>query len=420
VPSFLKLKDRFFYGWVVVSAFFIVGTTLAGVQLSFGIFFKSIEAEFGLTRAVTSLVLSISMLIGSAFRVLGGLALDRYGPKIVLFAMGLFTGLSLLLTSQTGAVWQLFITYSLILPIGTSATYAVSMSTISRWFDKKRGLALGVAGAGPGLGMIIMAPFATFLITQYDWRFAYLVIGLIAWLTIIPVSALLKRDPYEIGALPDGVKPEQASESKTLENRDQQTGLSLPQSLRTVSFWLFIFIWICFGFTILFVLTHLVPHTTDIGFSAAEAAAVLSVIGVATLLGRVFLGILSDKIGRKASLILCSVIRAAAMLSLIWAQEMWMLYLFALAYGFTTGGFSPIMAALISETFGLRKIGALIGALDIGFGVGAAIGPAVGGLIFDLSTSYSLAFIIGFLAMLLAILLIALVRPETDRNLSST
>ncbi|MFC2041593.1 MFS transporter, partial [Chloroflexota bacterium] len=159
--SLLKLKEKLFYGWVVVVALFISGMTLVGVQYSFGVFFKSIEAEFSLSRAMTSSVLSISMLVGCAFRVLGGWGLDRYGPRVILFLMGIFTGLGLLLTGQTGAVWQLFITYSLIFPIGTSASYTVSMSTVSRWFSKRRGLALGITSAGPAFGIVIMPPLAT-------------------------------------------------------------------------------------------------------------------------------------------------------------------------------------------------------------------------------------------------------------------
>jgi MFS family permease len=332
--------------------------------------------------------------------------------------MGLFTGLSLLLTSQTGSIWQLFITYSLLLSIGTSANYAVTMSTVSRWFDRKRGLTLGIASAGPGLGMVIMAPFATFLIAKLDWRMAYVVMGLIAWVIVIPVSRLLRKDPYEIGALPDGVKPDspggQVSKQTLEEKSTQQVDLSLPQALKTMSFWFFIIIWILFGFSVLFISIHLVPHVTDIGFSAVEAATVLSMIGGAIIGGRVFMGGLSDRMGKKATLILCALLRAGAMLWLIWLQELWMLYLFALVYGFATGGFSPNMAALISDTFGLRRIGAIIGALDVGFGIGAAIGPTIGGLIFDVSDSYSLAFLIGTLAMIMAILLIALIRREQE------
>ena len=407
----MRLKNRLFYGWVVVTALLIINTTIYGVDFSFGVFFKSIESEFDLTRAATSGVFSIYMVLGIAFAILGGWALDRYGPRIIILLMGLFTGLSLLLTSQTNSSWQLFITYSLLLSIGISPVYVVTMSTISRWFDKKRGLALGIAGSGGGLGRVIMAPFATFLISSLDWRMAYIVIGLIAWLIVIPVSRLLRKDPYEIGALPDGAK----SDSRYIKNEKeniQPIDFSLLQILKTRSFWLIISIWLFWSSSFFLILTHLIPHVTDMGFSAGEAAIVVSLMGGTSIAGSVIIGRVSDSIGRKTTAIICSLLQAGAMVWLIWSQDLWMLYLFAVAYGFTNGGLSPPVNALVGDTFGLRNIGVILGVLHIGWGIGAAIGPAVGGLIFDVRNSYSIAFLLGAGAWLIITLLIALIRRE--------
>ena len=148
--SLLRVKDKLFYGWVVVVVFLIIGTTIWGTRFSFGVFFKSIESEFDLTRVATSGVFSVYMVLGIAFAILGGRAADRYGPRIIILLMGLFTGFSLLLTSQTNSTWQLFLTYSLLLSIGTGAMYTVVMSTVSRWFDKKLGVALGIGSSGAG------------------------------------------------------------------------------------------------------------------------------------------------------------------------------------------------------------------------------------------------------------------------------
>jgi len=176
------------------------------------------------------------------------------------------------------------------------------------------------------------------------------------------------------------------------------------------------FIWLFLASNIFLVFTHLVPHATDIGFSAGEAATVLSLLGGATAAGRVLIGTLSDRIGRKLTAIICTLLLAGAMVWLIWSQDLWMLYLFALVYGLAYGGIGPSMAALVGDTFGLRQIGAILGVLDVGFGVGAAIGPAIGGLIFDVSNSYFMAFLLGAMVMLVAALLIALIRREMSRN----
>jgi OFA family oxalate/formate antiporter-like MFS transporter len=415
LPS--RLKDRIFYGWVVVGAFCIIGTTIWGIRYSFGIFFKSIESEFGLTRAVTSAVFSTQMVLGGLFAIIGGWAIDRYGPRIVLFLMGIFTGLGLLLTSQTSLPWQLFITYSLLLSLGVSAIYVVLMTTVSRWFDKRRGLALGIASSGAGLGQVIMAPLATFLISSFDWRMAYLFIGLIAWSIVLPLSRLLKRDPYEIGALPDGLTLEPV-QIVSENNEIQSSDLSLLKAVRTRSFWLALFSFLLFATNLFLILTHLVPHITDIGFSPVEAATVLSLMGGAAIAGRVLLGIASDRIGRKLVAVICALFHVGALLWLIWANSLWTLYLFALVYGFAWGGIGPCMAALIGDTFGVGRLGAILGMLDAGFSVGAGIGPVIGGLIFDINHSYIMAFIFEMAAMVVVTLLIVLVRRETNRTQS--
>ncbi len=405
-----KLEGKLFYGWVVVVAFLILGTAIWGIRFTFGIFFKSIESEFELTRMATSAIFSVNMVLGGLFTILFGWTLDRYGPRVVFLLMGILTGLSLVLTSQTTTFWQLFITYSLLLAMGASAVYVGIMSTVSRWFDQKRGLALGIASTGTGLGPLITAPFATFLIDRFNWRIAYLVIGIVAWLVVIPLSRLLKRDPHEIGELPDGKKTH--LENAKIEKVALPSDLSLQQAFRTRNFWSIISIFLLFSFSLFLVLTHLVPHTTDIGYSAVEAATILSLSGGATIVGKMLFGIASDRLGRKLALVICSLLQFGAMVWLLWAQDLWMLYLFAIFFGLAWGGMGPAMAALIGDTFGLGKLGVILGVLDVGFNTGAAIGPVIGGLIFDVSHSYFLAFSLGAAIMLLAALLITLIRQE--------
>ena len=414
----INFRDKLFYGWVVVATFFVIGITLYGIHFSFGVFFKSIEGEFNLTRAATSAILSANMLLAGVCSFFAGRALDRYGPKAVVLLMGIFTGLSLVLTSQVNALWQIFMTYSLLLAMGTGPLYVVPMSAVSRWFDKKRGLALGLSSLGIGLGTVIMAPFATYLITNFDWHTAYLIIGLIAWLIVIPLSRLLKKDPREIGALPDGVKSCR-QEVKSKENSIQLIDSSLWLVFRKRSFWILVSTWFLFASSVFLVFTHLVPHVTDIGFSAGEAAAVLSLIGMGSIPGRLVMGIASDRIGRKSAIIICTLLQSGAMVWLLWARDLWMFYLFALIFGFAHSGLGPSMAAIIGDTFGLGKIGAIFGLLEVGFGIGAAIGPAIGGLIFDVTGSYSIAFLTVPAAMLLATLFIALIRRETNTNFGS-
>lgn len=416
--SLSRIKDRLFYGWIVVIASFVINAIVFGTRYSFGVFFKSLESQFDLTRAATSGIFSVYMVLSCAFAMLGGWALDKYGPRIITAAMGLFAGLSLLLTSQVNSPWQLFISYSLLLAIGTGALYTVVMATISRWFDKKRGLALGIAGSGVGLGTVVMAPFATYLISNFDWRIAFIVIGLIAGLVTSLLSLLLRKEPKEIGLLPDGVKPDSGKTGvEVKKDSTPPVSFSLVQASRTRNFWLFWAIWLLWALGLHLVLTHIVPHATDMGISATDAALVLSLIGGISIPGRLTMGMVSDRIGRKVSAVICALLQAGALVLLIWSQDLWLFYVFAAAYGFGYGGLDPPTLALIGDVFGLRSLGVIMGALVVGWGIGAAIGPAVGGLIFDVTKSYFMAFIIGALAMLVAALFVALIKQEINRDI---
>jgi len=408
---FGKYRDKIFYGWVLVATFCVAGTAIWGVRFSFGVFFKSLESEFALSRAATSAIFSTQMVLGGIFTILGGWAMDRFGPRIVFLLMGICTGLSLLLTGQTSALWQIFFTYSLLLAMGTSAIYVAVMSTISRWFEQKRGMALGIASMGAGMGPLVVAPLATYLISTFDWRMAFTIMGIIAWVVVIPLSQVLKRDPQEIGMLPDGAE---RSAGTMLEQKPAVAAdyLSPWQALHTRSFWLVASIFFCYAMYVFIILTHLVPHVTDLGFAAVEAATVLSVAGGATLAGRVLFGMVSDRLGRKRTAVLCTLLHIVALLWLLWSGEMWMFYLFALLFGLAWGGTGPTIAAIIGDSFGLGRLGAILGLLDVGFNTGAAIGPVLGGAIFDLTQSYFLSFLLGIGLMLVTTILILFIRRE--------
>lgn len=407
-------KDKLFYGWVLVATFFVTNAVIIGTGNSFGVFFKSLESEFNMTRATTSAVFSARMVLGAVISLLGGWALDRYGPRIIFFLMGLFITLSLILTSQTNSVWQLFITFSLLLSLGMGATYVVVMSTISRWFDKKRGLAVGITGAGGGLGQVVMAPFAAYLILNFNWRMAYIVMGIIAGLVVIPASRFLRKDPKEMGVLPDGAKPDSVNLAAAPSETILPPGLSVEEALRTRSFWLVVLNNVVTAFSVFFIATHIVAHATDLGFSAVEAATILSLTGLAFMPGRVLLGITSDRIGRKKTAILSSLFQVGAFLLLLWAKELWLLYLFALIHGFTQGGLGTAVTALFGDIFGLRNVGKLIGVINVSWALGAAIGPIIGGLIFDTTNSYYGAFLVILIILAIRPLILALLRQEQE------
>lgn len=414
MSAIFRIKNRIFYGWVVVVSMSTITLVMMGVNTSFGVFFKSFEDTFNLTRTTTSSILSSRMAFSSIFAVLGGWAVDRYGPRLVFSIMGFFIGLSLILTSQSTSVWQLFIVYSLLLAIGTGAIFVVMTSTVLRWFDRKRGLALGIAGSGSGLGIALFAPLSAFLIDSFEWRSALMILGGIALLVIMPGSQLLKKDPSEIGALPDGTALGYQT-PKVKQGITSSKTIPLLRMFRTTGFWSFLFIWLLMAFSATFVAIHIIPHSIDLGFSTIQSATILSLSGLTMIAGRLIAGVITDKLSAKTVAVFCSFLQVIVILSLVWVQELWMLYLFGVVHGFAFGGFGTAMTLLIGETFSLEGIGKILGVLEIGIFIGAAIGPLLGGLIFDANGSYTLAFLIMAGIGLARIPLVALIKRETRR-----
>lgn len=405
------IKHRLFYGWVVVIALFIILSTVLGIRSSFGVFFKSIESEFFLTRAATSSIFSVYMVICAGVAILGGWALDRYGPRVVVFVTALFATLGLVLTSQTSFVWEVFVAYGLLVAIGTGAVFTVVTATTSRWFVKKRGLALGIGLSGEGMGTLAIAPLAAYLISACGWRTAYIIMGLAAGVVISLLSLLLRKSPAEMGLSPDGEKAipgNMGMESKG--NGVQPVSFSPMEALSTKNFW---FLWLstlCYTLAHFIIQTHLVPRVTDLGISPVAASVMLALIGAGNITGRILMGIASDVLGRKLSAVSCALLQVAMMVWMAWAHTSWMFYFIALLSGFAFGGLSTTVIAMLGDTFGVGRLGAIMGVIVVGFSLGAALGPYIGGFIFDVTSNYFVAFLTGAAITLLAVLFVALVR----------
>ena len=405
------LKNRFFYGWLIVGAGFLISCMGFGARYSFGIFLKSLEADFGVSRGATSSIFSVYMLICSFVTILGGWASDRYGPRKVGLFMGTFTGLSLLMTSLTTDVWQLFITYSLLLSLGTGAIYTVVNTTSSRWFVRKRGLVVGITSSGGGLGIIAVAPLATFLISNFAWRTAFIVLGLLSWSLMAASSLILRKEPSDMGLFPDGIKPDPSqADIRKSEGGVKPGDLTLRKAFHMSHFWMIGAIWVLMSLSLHMILVHLVPHTVDMGISAMDAAFLLSLIGFFNILGRLVIGRLSDAMDRKRLGTVCGFIQFLSFVWLLYAHDLWMLYSFAIVYGFLWGGVSIIITTQIGDIFGVGSLGTIMGVMNAGWSLGAAIGPVMGGVIFDFSGHYFTAFVAGAVAIFLATILLGLIR----------
>ena len=381
-------RPRVFYGYIIVAAGLIIMLIIQGSFTSFGVFFNPIISEFGWLRATISGAPSIAFVfMGFGYIIMGALS-DRFSPRIALMVGALVFGAGYLLMSQLGAVWQLYLFYPLV-GIGVSASDVVILSTIVRWFVKKRGIMTGITKTGTGLGILIMPLLASYFVSHYGWRNSYIILGILVMVITITVSQFLRRTPEQMGLLPDG-------ELKMVESYSNMatTGLSFAEAVRTSQLWMTCALSLSMFCCVQVVIVHMVPHAIDNGISELSAAGILSIIGGTSILGRVAMGYASDRIGSRLALIVCCSSFIVSFVWLLWARELWMLYLFALVYGFGHGGLFAIVSPLVATMFGIRSHGTLLGIVFCCGNAGGAVGPLMAGYIFDITGSYRIAFFI--------------------------
>ncbi len=399
-------RSTFFYGYVVVIAAFSIMFVMWGAYYSFGVFFKPLLAEFGWTRAMTSGAFSLSLILTGSLNVLTGKLTDRIGPRLVVTISGVFLALGYLLISQTGTLWQLYLYYGIIVALGMSSGVVPLQSTIARWFTRRRGAMTGVVVSGIGVGMLVMPVVANTLINSYGWRISYIVVGFTALGLVIVAAQFLKRDPAKIGQLPYGESdlPEKVVSI--------DVGFSLREAMRTWQFWIIIVATLCFTMAEGTIMVHIVPHASDLGLSAVKATLILTLIGGVSIAGRIIMGSASDRIGNKAAWIICLVMLSVSIFWLILAQDLWMLYFFAVILGFGYGGLSVLISPIVAEYFGLRSHGVIMGVVIMfGGSGGMAIGPVVAGHIFDVTGSYQPAFILNSVISLVGLMLMLFLKP---------
>ncbi|MFC2047493.1 MFS transporter [Chloroflexota bacterium] len=403
-------KPRFFYGYVVVAATFCIMVVTLGTSYTFGVFFKPVLTEFGWTRALTSGAFSLSMLMAGLIGIVMGGLNDRFGPRVLLTVCGVLLGLGYFLMSQISAVWQLYLFYGVIIGIAMSGVWPPLMSTVTRWFSRRRSMMSGIVLTSVGIGGLISPLVADYLISTYDWRTSYIILGSFASVVVVLAAQLLKRDPSQIGQMPDGDNKRGGQEIKL-----EAEGFSLKGAVYTRQLYALLAVSFCFGFSQFVVVVHIAPHATELGFSASSAAKVLATISGLSIVGRIIMGSAADKIGNRLAYAVGFILMSLALFWLITATNIWMLYLFAAVFGFAFASIEASEAPIVARIFGLRSHGLIYGIAGFSFTIGAAIGPFLAGYIFDVTGGYEMAFLVSAIVGLIGLILTTLLVPITSK-----
>ncbi len=412
-------KNPIFYGWVIVASCFLLQTVQVAIQYGFSVFFKPMIAEFGWSRTATSGAYSVLMISAGVTAIPLGWLGDRIGPARILVGCSFIIGLSLVLTSRITEIWQFYLTYGVLQGLGMGGTYAISTGLTSRWFVKKRGLAMGFVSAGVGVGTLLGPPISERLITAFGWSSSYLFIGFAAWVIMIGASLFLRRDPRGMGLLPYGFETGSSitsSSKEALKGPAHETSVTMGSALHTRQLWLLISLFLLFSVCVQLILVHLVNYATDLGIDPFTAATIVSVIGIGSIAGRLFMGSMSDRIGEKNAMIISCLGLVIALVLLIFSNQLWMLYIFAVLFSFSYGAEVTLMPLLAGEIFGLVAVMALTGIVSASARIGGSIGSWMGGAVYDSTHSYLIAFVIAA-AFGLIILSLAVTLKRTKTRL---
>lgn len=404
--------SRRYPGYTVVAAGFVVQGTIVGAVFTYGVFFDAIQADLGWSRAVIAAGSSLASLVMGIGAMIFGRLTDVTGPRKILSIAGILITLGYLFMSRISAPWHLLLVYPLFVGVVFATHDVVTLSTVARWFDRRRGRMSAIVKAGTGLGQVIGPAAAAILIAAFGWRTAYLWIAAVTGPLVFFAARYAHRSPEALG-VPHGDLPARpAGMGATATDKGAVQPVGTFQMMKRPEFRR-----LCIAQGVVFfcapvIVVHVVPYATDMGISRTMAAGVLSVLGGVSIVGRLVMGSVIDRVGGRIALLGCYAVLLLAFILLQFAVNAPMLYLFAAVYGFAHGGLFTAVSPLVAELFGMRAHGLLYGTVTFAGTVGGAMGPTAAGAIYDLTGSYRPAFLLLIVLVLFAAGAIASINPS--------
>ena len=369
---------------------------------TFGIFAKPLTQVFHTDRGSIALAVSIMELLSVVGAPGAGRLVDRYGARgVIVGSFALLASCLAALSFVEPPLWHFYALYALAGFLGAATIPVTYGRVVANWFDRQRGLALGIASTGVGLGAFFMPSFVQFLIDERGWRGAYQGLAAVTVLIAIPiVGFFLRSNPKEVGLTPDG------DELETLPSKQQSqpvSGMTLAQALRTRTFWQLCILFFAVAACINGAIGHLAPLLTDRGFTGRSAAFATSLFGAASIAGRMGNGYMVDRFFAPRVLVF-PFAGAAAGVALLWAGANGnMAFVAAALLGLAIGAESDVMPFLVSRYFGMRSMGELLGCIFGAYTMGNAVGRYLFGVAFDATKSYDLPLACAFVVLVLSI-----------------
>ncbi|MGQ0683410.1 MFS transporter [Bradyrhizobium sp.] len=419
----MKSRLPFYYGWMIVAVVFVTMAIGVNARTAFSLLFPPVIAEFGWDRGVTAGAFSFGFVVSGIMSPLMGRLMDRYGPRAVMELGVVLMGGGMLLAPLTTQPWHLYLTIGVLVGAGSVCLgYSGQSLFVPNWFVRRRGLALGIAFAGVGVGSVTLLPWVQLMIEQTGWKTSCTAMGILIVVVLAPINLLLRKRPEDVGLLPDGDPAPTATSAKPVSNVVDPvwagTDWTLSLAVRPARFW-----WIAIGyFCGLYIWYAVQVHQTkfllDIGFSPTVGVWALGVVSLLGIPGQIWLGHLSDRIGREsvwAIACLGFAICFAALVALKYWPSLWLVYLMVLTQGALGYGLTSVMGPVVLEIFQGKHYGSIFGTIMLAALAGGAAGPWATGLLHDFTGDYTIAFAVGIAVSLLSALAIFQASPGKVR-----
>jgi MFS family permease len=393
---------KIFYGWWLVAVSCVINAFGVGTFFyGFSTFFNPMIAEFGWSRTMMSGVFSLSRLEGGIEGPLVGWLIDRIGARRVLLVGVSLTGLGFILLSQVNSIVSLYLIFGLVLSLGFNLGYIhATTASVSKWFIKKRSRAISILVVGNGVGGALFVPLIAWLIVAYGWRNAAIIIGVVTLLVPLPLALFIKSTPEEFGLRPDGEPKKSpvtssgpiAKSINEIVEPEEEVNLTVREALKTRAFWIYIGSMMLRNTILGSLVVHQIPHLVDIGITYQTAAGILGSMILLSIPGRLFIGSLGDWIDKRILLFFLCLLQGVAILILIHATTIFLVYLFVVCFGLGYGGMISLSISLRADLFGRKNYATISGISAALVTVSSVLSPIFAGYIFDATQSYDIAF----------------------------
>jgi MFS family permease len=386
---------------LVALAFLHIGVG-RGLHGTFGVFFVAMLDAFGWSRAATAGAISLAIIFEGACLPFAGGLIDRIGGRKTLMIGGLILVVGLALSSTIASIWEFYFWVGIVSAVGIALIGMVPhVAIISREFPQRRGTALGIAWAGGGVGIVLLVPVTSLMISDWGWSMAYIGLAVITALLVIP--------PIHFFLPAVSSSATEHAPARLPVEKHSGTEWTVKAALTNSAFWLLFIARTLASMGNQIIVTHQIAHAVDIGFAKIFAASIFGIMGVISIGGRIFFGYLADVRRRELVFTWVQVISAVGILALLVMRDTslpWLLYLYAVCYGLGQGSRALVLSAISADIFHGKHFGAIFGYFTFSIGLGGAIGAWLGGFLFDVTHSYVVPFWVSLACLVVSVFIV--------------